>query len=63
MTRHDLAERKDMKWITTPVSYTHLDVYKRQVLDIPEDLIFRSELKMKHDSMATLMNATRNDLG
>ncbi len=35
----------------------------RAVIDIPEGLVLRGELKMKHDSAESLMRATRNDLG
>lgn len=64
--RTDLVPLDDKKVIALNAKRGELpDLFEceEEVLDIPEDLIFRSELKMKHDSMATLMNATRNDLG
>ena len=38
---NDVARVEDRTFICTPVSYTHLDVYKRQPLVIPISMILR----------------------
>ena len=38
-------ERKEFQLVCTPVSYTHLDVYKRQAMDMLEELKSTDKLK------------------